>query len=579
MRYGMIGNSSAIALVHEEGSIDWCCLPRFDSPSAFGALLDPDAGRFQVRAAGNARVRQSYLPGSAVLQTEFDDGENVFAVIDFMPRYRDGNVTHRPPEIVRVLRPLRGSPMVTVNFDPKLDYARGETVVRIKDACITATNGLESLYLYSDVSSRELLAGAPFPLTGDRFLVLSYHEKFDVPTRDSVCDMLAKTLAHWEAWSGSSRLPARWQEPVSRSAITLKLLTYEETGAMVAAATTSLPEAIGESRNWDYRYCWLRDASLVLEAMKRIGHFDEANRFIEFLLRLFESKRTAVQIMYRIDGGTDLEERELGHLRGYRGSTPVRIGNGAYHTRQNDIFGEVVQTLYLYYEHYRFEPMSPEVWSLVKFMVNTAVREWKIPDAGIWEVRRRRRHFTHSKILSWVALDRGIRIARSLGRNDVANEWAPVADAIRADVMHKGWKRQLGSFTQTYGSDHMDISLLQAARYGFLDYDDPRWVGTVRRCEQALCSDGFVFRYTNADDYGRPKSAFLPASLWMAKALHSIGDTAKAEHHLENVLRLANHVGLLSEDADVSTGELLGNFPQAYSHMAVINTATLLSEG
>jgi GH15 family glucan-1,4-alpha-glucosidase len=423
------------------------------------------------------------------------------------------------------------------------------------------------------------MARAAIRLETDHFLLLSYHEKFAEPTLVYANDMFDRTREYWEAWSRESRLPGLWAKQVLRSAITLKLLIYEETGAMVAAATTSLPEAIGDSRNWDYRYCWLRDASLVLESMKSIGHFREAKAFITFLLHLFESKQTQVQILYRVDGRTDLAEQTLAHLSGYKDSRPVRIGNDACRQRQNDIFGEVLHTIHLYYFHYQLEPMPPEVWSLVKFMVATAVRDWRTTDAGIWELRTRRKHFTHSKILSWVAVDRGVRIARAIGRTDMANEWAPVADTIRDDIMRKGWKPGIGSFTQTYGSKFLDISLLQASRLGFVGQSDPRWVSTVRKCEEALCRDGFVFRYTNADDYGKPKSAFIPASLWMAKALYTIGEKERAVELLERVLSIANHVGLLSEDADVATAEMLGNFPQAYSHMAVINTANLLSKG
>ena len=579
MRYGVIGNSSTAALVRENGSIDWCCLPRFDSPFAFGALLDPDAGRFQVCAAGDAPSRQTYLDRTAILRTEFDDGETAFAVIDFMPRYRDGQSWRRPTEIVRILKPLRGRPSIRVVFDPKLNYARGETVVQQRNGYVMATNGLEDLYLYGSLPLSSVMSRAAIPLETDHFLLLSYHEKFVEPTLVYANDMFERTREHWEAWSKESRLPSLWSSEVLRSAITLKLLMYEETGAMVAAATTSLPEAIGESRNWDYRFCWLRDASLVLESMKSIGHFHEARAFINFLLHLFESKQTAVQILYRVDGRTDLAEQTLPNLRGYQDSKPVRIGNDACRQRQNDIFGEVLNTIHLYYFHYQLEPMAAEVWSLVKFMVNTAVRDWRSTDAGIWELRTRRKHFTHSKILSWVAVDRGVRIARAIGRTEMANEWAPVADTIREDIMRKGWKPGIGSFTQAYGSNFLDISLLQASRLGFIGQSDPRWVSTVKKTAEALCRDGFVFRYTNADDFGKPKSAFIPASLWMAKALYTIGERERSVELLERVLASANHLGLLSEDVDVATHELLGNFPQAYSHMAVINTATLLSKG
>ena len=579
MRYGVIGNSGTAALIHENGSIDWCCLPRFDSPSAFGALLDPEGGRFRVCAANEAKSRQSYLDRTAILRTEFDDGETAFAVIDFMPRYRDGQSWCRPSEILRILKPLRGRPHVRVVFDPKLNYARGETVVKQKNGYLMATNGLEDLYLYGSLPVASVMSRAAIPLETDHFLLLSYHEKFVEPTLVYANDMFERTREHWEAWSNESRLPSLWSSEVLRSAITLKLLIYEETGAMVAAATTSLPEAIGDSRNWDYRYCWLRDASLVLESMKSIGHFHEARAFINFLLHLFESKQTAVQILYRVDGRTDLAEQTLPNLHGYQNSKPVRIGNDACRQRQNDIFGEVLHTIHLYYFHYQLEPMPAEVWSLVKFMVNTAVRDWRSTDAGIWELRTRRKHFTHSKMLSWVAVDRGVRIARAIGRTEMANEWGPVADIIRDDIMRKGWKPGIGSFTQTYGSNFLDISLLQAVRLGFIGQSDPRWISTVKKCAEALCRDGFVFRYTNADDFGKPKSAFIPASLWMAKALYTIGERERSVELLERVLSSANHVGLLSEDVDVASHELLGNFPQAYSHMAVINAANLLSKG
>ena len=346
---------------------------------------------------------------------------------------------------------------------------------------------------------------------------------------------------------------------------------------MVAAATTSLPETIGEVRNWDYRFCWLRDSSLVLEAMARIGQFDEMRGFVNFLLQVFESKQTKVQILYRVDGSPDLEEEILPHLSGYRDSPPGAHRNAACRTRQNDIFGEVLNTIHLYYIKYGLDPMPEDMWSLVKFMVRTSAREWANRDAGIWEYRHRRRHFTHSKLLSWVAVDRGVDIASRLGRSSVVAEWQPVARTIREDILARGWNHKVGAFTQAYRSQALDVAILQAERLGFLDSTDPRWISTVRACQQSLCRNGYTFRYTSADDFGVPKSAFIIATLWMAKALDTIGDHETARSFFENMLARANHLGLLSEDVDVATGDLLGNFPQAYSHMAVINTAHQLS--
>ena len=577
MRYGIIGNCNTAALVHENGSIDWCCLPRFDSASVFGALIDPAAGAFKIAPVGPARIAQSYLPGTAILRTEFDDGESAFALTDFMPRYHDGRAWHKPLEIIRVLTPLRGRPVVSIAFHPRLDYGRNRTHIARRDGLIEATNALEDIFLYSSLDLDSVLSETPMQIDDEHFMVLSYHEKLSPPTHAYVRDLLERTRTQWEEWSRHCHLPVEWSDQVLRSAITLKLLTYEDTGAMVAAATTSLPETIGEVRNWDYRFCWLRDSSLVLEAMARIGQFDEMRDFMRFLLGVFESKQTKVQIAYRIDGSPDLDEEILPHLAGYRDSRPVRIGNAASRTRQNDIFGEVINTIYLYSCRYELEPMSEEMWSLVKFMVRTSAREWANRDAGIWEYRHRRRHFTHSKILSWVAVDRGAEMAMRVGRTGLAQEWKSVAQTIHADILKRGWNQKMAAFTQAYRSQALDISILQAERFGFLEPHDPRWISTVRACEKALGRNGFTMRYTSADDFGVPRSAFIIASLWMAKALDVIGEHELARAAFERVLGCANHLGLLSEDVDTQTGELLGNFPQAYSHMALINAAHQLS--
>ena len=579
MRYGIIGNCKTAALVHESGSIDWCCFPKFDSPSLFAFLLDPKGGRFSVQSPQPCSVKQSYIPKTNILRTEFDDGNNAFATIDFMPRYQEDLVFRKPLEIHRILKPLKGKPVVRVVFAPRLNYAQGKTLVQQRPKVITASHGLESLFLYSSLPLKGILEEKPIPLEKDEFLLLTYHEKITEPTLRYAHEMFEKTKSYWETWSSHCKLPELAPEMVLRSALTLKLMTYEESGAIIAAPTTSLPEILNEGRNWDYRYCWLRDASLMLEALKSLGHFEEARAFISFLLKLFESKQTRVQILYGIGGRTDLEEKVLSHLQGYKNSGPVRIGNNACHTQQNDIFGEILNTLHLYYFHYEFEKMPEEVWSLVKFLVNTTAREWATPDAGIWEFRHRKAHFTFSKILSWVALDRGIKIAKKLGKDYAVSNWQPVADEIRRDVEQNGWNAGLGSYTQTYGSGNLDAALLQMERYGFVGKEDPRWMGTVRRCEEVLLNNGFAFRYTSNDDFGKPKSAFILASLWLARAFHAIGDKEKARQLFEKIVSHANHLGLLSEDIDTGTGELLGNFPQAYSHMAVINTANFLSKG
>lgn len=579
VRYGIIGNCKTSALIHENGSIDWLCFPQFDSHSIFAAILDPEGGRFQIAPAGDAVPKQTYLPHTNILQTEFDDGANTFCVIDFMPRYREGEEYRKPLEICRILKPLRGRPEIRVLFEPRLDYARGETSVKVRENVITASSGLEGIYLYSSLDLGKVASGEPISLEKDAFLILSYHESLGTPTLALANEKFSKTKEYWETWASHCRLPSLQPDAVLRSALTLKLLTYEDSGAIVAAPTTSLPEAVGEERNWDYRYCWLRDASLMLEALKSIGHFEEARGFIRFLLKIFESKQSKIHIMYGIGGQTDLEEKILPHLRGYKNTGPVRIGNDASKTRQNDIFGEILNTIYLYYFHYQIEPMPEEVWSLVKFLANTISKEWITPDAGIWEFRHRKEHFTFSKVLAWVAMDRGVRIAEKIGKDYAARNWTAAAQEIHKDIAAKGWNKKIRAYTQIYGSDNLDASLFLMCHYGFIKPADPRWIATVNRCEETLLKNGFAFRYTDADDFGKPKSAFIVAGLWLAEALHSIGKKEKGLELFEKTLAHANHLGLLSEDINAETGELLGNFPQAYSHMAVINTANRLSRG
>lgn len=577
MRYGLIGNCKTAALVDDRGSIDWCCLPAFDSASTFARLLDPRGGHFAVTLDGPCTTSQRYLPSTNILETTFDNGTDAFVLTDYLPRYREDDTYHYPVEIHRLLTPLRGQPHVRIDFAPQLNYAAGDTPLHVHPHVITATHEMEHIYLYSDLPLACIVGDRPIPLTQPAWLLLTYHEKMVAPTGAIVRACFEKTRHYWETWASRCRLPDRYRDAALRAALVLKLMVYEDTGAIIAAPTTSIPEVPGEERNWDYRYCWLRDASFTLETFKQIGHFKEAREFIHFLLHLLESKRTTVQIVYGISGRTDLAEYTLPHLAGYRHNGPVRVGNQAALTRQNDIFGEILNVIYRYYVHYAMEPITDEIWSLVKFLVHTTVRDWASPDAGIWEFRHTKMHFTFSKLLSWVALDRGIKIARHLGKTHALDQWEPVAEAIRQDIEQRGWNNTVGAYTQSYDSPHLDASILRMEQYGFLRTNNPRWQATVRCCQQQLMHQGFAFRYTAPDDFGKPRSAFLLASCWMAQALASIGAHDEATDILDLVLGTANHLGLLSEDVDPATGELLGNFPQAYSHMAVINLANYLS--
>ncbi len=577
MRYGIIGNCKSAALVHENSSIDWLCLPNFDNPSIFAKVLDEEGGHFRIVPKTEGRIRQSYLPETNVLRTEFDDGPNAFAVVDYMPRHRVADRYWHPPEVHRILEPIRGCPQFRVQFFPRLNYAAGVTTLDIQGNMACARHGQEDVFLYASFPLDQVLGNGCYRLERPEFFLLSYHEHLAAPDIAGVLEERAKTETYWRTWSSRCRLPAVAPEAVLRSALTLKLMTFQETGAIIAAPTTSLPEIVGEGRNWDYRYCWLRDASLMLEALASVGHYEEAEAFLNFLLNVLESKQSRVQILYRIDGGTHLEERVLPHLRGFRNSPPVRVGNAAATQRQNDVFGEVLEALYQYSQARGVDQLAAGHWSLVKFLVRTIAEQWREEDSGIWEYRNRKAHFTFSKVLSWVALDRGARIARFLGKEQLVSEWESLAQQIREEILAKAWRANLQSFTQSYESDVLDVALLRMQGLGFLESADPQWISTVRRCAADLLRDGFGFRYTAPDDFGRPKNSFVLASFWIAKALVSIGEISRAEEIFEKVLAHANHLGLLSEHIDPENGELLGNFPQAFSHMALINTANLLA--
>jgi GH15 family glucan-1,4-alpha-glucosidase len=578
MRYGIIGNCKSAALIHESGSVDWCCLPNFDHPSVFARLLDDRGGHFAVLPQGLKATRQSYLPNTNILETRFETSEGAFLLLDYMPRYSAGGRYHHPPEIQRRIIPLSGRPSFKVEFFPRLNYALGETLVEKSDHGIRAHFGPEDIFLYSSLSEEGILRGETFTLAKEEFLLLSYHERLKSPTVEGIRREGESTQAYWQTWSSHCRLPSVAPEAVLRSALTLKLMTFEESGAIIAAPTTSLPEALGEGRNWDYRYCWLRDSSLMLEALKGIGHFEEARAFLRFLFRILESKQSKVQIVYGIDGRTRLDEFILPHLKGYQGNGPVRVGNLAAIQKQNDIFGEVLDALYLYYLHYRFEEIGHDEWALVKFLTDTTAREWASEDAGIWEYRQRTAHFTFSKLLSWAGLDRGAKFASALGKSSKAAAWSEQAAAVRKNIEAEGWNPRIQAYTQTYGSSDLDVSILKMQPLGFVEENDPRWVSTVRRCAEGLLKGDYGYRYTAPDDFGKPKSSFILATFWIAKALFSIGERERAFELFEKTLARSNHLGLLSEDIDPLNGNLLGNFPQAFSHMALINTANLLAK-
>jgi alpha,alpha-trehalase len=589
--HGVIGNGRSCALVDWDATIVFCCLPDFDSGTVFASLLDEDrGGEMGIEMIDGKALGQKYEKNTNILVTEFvsDDGESAFRVVDFMPRYtwdgRAGTAGDAPSDIVRILEWRRGTPRLRVHYDPRLEYSRSNTVSEKIDAGLiksstTGTDGsghnfYESIYLYTNLPPSAVLGGEEIELADTRHLLLSYHDKVQTPTADTAQLMLQRTRAYWMLWSERTHRPERYAEEVMRSAMTLKLMQFDNTGALVAAATTSLPETVGEERNWDYRFCWIRDASMTVSTLRRIGHPRMATRFIDWMLRTVPTKDDNLQIMYGLRGEKVLTEETLDHLSGYLGSGPVRIGNAAYHQAQHDIYGILLDVVYQDIGERRRTPERlDQVWTRVRSVVKKVAESWREPDKGIWEIRGDEQHFVFSKVLCWVAIDRGIKIARSLGKDVWADKQEPLRDEIHDTICREGWSDEAGAFTQSFGSPFLDSSNLLMAEYGFLEPRDERFVKTVEASERDLCRDGLMYRYKNHDDFGEPSSAFTVCSFWMVKALVSIGRRKDARAMFERLLACANPHGLFAEDLDFETRRQLGNFPQAYSHLALIDCA------
>ncbi len=589
---GMIGNGRTCALIDAIGEIVFCCLPDFDSGTVFASILDGEkGGKFGVTMTDGQVTGQAYERHTNVLVTTFEGEDGAFEMIDFMPRYsmagRPGARNDVGPDIVRKLRLLRGAPRIKVRYDPRLEYGNGETMLVREPERIKATTEwpgehgpvYESIYLWTDMDALSVLDGAEMVLDADRFLFLSYHDKVQTPDGDLVELMLQRTRAYWMLWTARTHLPVQYREMVIRSALVLKMLQFRPTGALLAAATTSLPETIGEERNWDYRFCWLRDGSMTVAVLRRIGHPAMAAEFIDWMLRTVPTKDDSLQIMYGLRGEKQLTERTLAHFSGYQNSKPVRVGNAAYNQEQHDIYGVVMDVIY---QDLTLRQRAPEaldrIWTRVRSIVRTVSSAWTQPDRGIWEIRGEKRHFVFSKVLCWVAIDRAIRIAELIGKDQWAAEHRPLRDEMHEDICKRGWNEEKCAFVQSYGVTDMDASSLLLAEYGFLDPGDPRFVATVERLQQELCVDGLMFRYRNQDDFGEPQSAFTVCSFWLVKALASIKRRVEARNLLESLIKAANGHGLYGEDLDFKTRRHLGNFPQAYSHLALIDCALELSK-
>jgi GH15 family glucan-1,4-alpha-glucosidase len=582
--FGIVGNCRSAALISKEGSVDWCCLPEFDSPSVFGKLLDAQiGGSFSVQSYGNPKITQKYLESTNILITRFEQEDGVFELVDFMPRYKKENGEyHSPPEFMRYVKHISGAPKVVFDYDPKLEYAAGNTQTYAKNdfiVSLTESSKYDTLYLYTNISHQDLLDKKPLVLEDDVYFVVSYHEKIELPNLYTVSLELNRTKVYWLNWSAKTPTFPIYNEEILRSALTLKLLSYDKSGAVLAAATTSLPETIGEVRNWDYRFCWIRDASMVISIVSRLGHRKMVQRYLQFVIDLIPDKDEKLQIMYGINKEKELTEATLDHLLGYENSKPVRIGNAAYKQRQNDIYGILMDVIHTQIEGFQNEVENlEELWSITKGIVWVVAAHWQEPDKGIWEFRSEDRHFTFSKMLCWVAIDRAIKIAKKLNKPHNVTKWTPLAQAIEEDILNNAWNDEVQAFTQSYGSKDLDASVLLMENYGFVNAKDPRFVKTVHAIERELCYEGLMYRYKNEDDFGLPSSSFTICTFWFINSLNKIGERDKAMAMFDTLLSYSNHLGLFSEDIDFSSKRLLGNFPQAYSHLALIETALNFSD-
>ncbi|HET6602149.1 MAG TPA: glycoside hydrolase family 15 protein [Gaiella sp.] len=582
--YGLIGDLQTAALVSRDGCIDWLCFPRFDSGACFAALLgDEENGRWSLRPASDiTSTRRRYRGDTLVLETELACDEGVVRLIDFMPPRGEA------PDVVRIVEGVDGTVPMKMRLTIRFDYGSIVPWVRRRDEGLHAVAGPDALLLATpiEVVGRNLHTEAEFDVApGDRvpFVLTWFPSNQDPPQHTDAEQALVDTDSFWREWVTDCVHVGRFREPLVRSLVTLKALTYAPTGGIVAAATTSLPEALGGVRNWDYRYCWLRDATLTLLALVRAGYDGEARAWRNWLLRAIAGRPGEVQIMYGIAGERRLTELELDWLSGYEGSAPVRIGNAASRQRQLDVYGEVLDALY----HARLSGLEPskDTWALIRKLLQWLEKGWREPDEGIWEVRGPRRHFTHSKVMAWVAFDRAVRMIEEDGLDGPVDRWRALRAEIHDEVCREGLSEKLGAFTQSYGLDRLDASLLMIPLVGFLPVDDERVVATVAAIEDELVEDGLVARYRadeeNTDVDGLPpgEATFLPCSFWLAQVYALQGRLDEAEKLFERLLGLRNDLGLLSEEYDVKAGRLVGNFPQAFTHLTLVDAALTLDEG
>jgi GH15 family glucan-1,4-alpha-glucosidase len=577
--YALVGDLYSAALVSRSGSIDWLCLPRFDSPACFAALIGGEqAGSWQLApASGEQASRRRYRGDSLVLESEWDTPDGTVRVIDAMPLRTEAAA------VVRVVEGVRGRVPMQMTLRLRFDYGHVVPWVRRQGQDLTAVAGPDAVWLRTPVrlSGEEFATRSEFEVgAGQRIPFVFSHGSSWQPRPDPIdADAaLEDTEKYWAEWISGCKYRGPWQEEVRRSLVVLKALTYAPTGGIVAAATTSLPEQLGGPRNWDYRYCWLRDATFTLQALLGTGFVAEAKAWREWLVRAVAGDPSELQIMYGLDGRRRLPELELPWLSGYEGSQPVRVGNAAAAQFQLDVWGEVLDGLHLARESGM--EMNDAAWDVQKALLDFLESHWRDPDNGLWEIRGPTRQFVHSKIMAWAGVDRAVRTVANHNLDGPVDKWRALCSTIHDDVCANGYDSERNTFTQSYGSDELDAALLLIPRVGFLPFDDPRVIGTVEAVQDKLCSDGFVLRYrAEKTNDGLPggEGVFLACSFWLADALAGVGQTKQATDLFERLLRLRNDVGLLSEEYDTATCRQVGNTPQAFSMVGLINTARNLA--
>lgn len=581
---GVIGNSSVSALVDAGGELCWACLPRVDSDAVFCSLLrerqgEGDFGFLAVDLIGQVRAEQAYLPHTPVLVTRLYDARGgVVEITDFAPRFRQFGRLFCPSQLVRSVRPLSGSPRLRLLVRPAEDYGRAPRRSTWGSNHIRYAGGDYAFRLTTDCSLTAILEETPFLLREPFSLVLGPDETLQGAVQDVARRFLEQTVDYWQDWVRDLSIPFEWQEEIIRAAITLKLAAFDDTGAIVAAPTTSIPEASSSGRNWDYRYCWLRDAYFVVNALNRLNATRTMERYLGYIINVAARGDGALQPVYRVSGRPEMNEREVATLPGYRGMGPVRVGNQAWHQVQNDVYGSTILAATHAFFDRRLSGIANEgLFRQLEPLGERAIAVHDKPDAGLWELRGSARVHTFSAVMCWVACDRLAKIAVRLGLRDRAGHWRGQADRIHGVICRRAWNPKHGSFCAAFEGDTLDASLLLLVELGFLRPDDPRFAGTVAAAERELKRGEFIYRYTEPDDFGAPANAFVVCTFWYIDALAVLGRRDEARELFESTLAHRNRLGLLSEHIDPATGEHWGNYPQTYSMVGMINSATRLS--